>query len=79
MKAETPKAVAAAPAPAPKAEVKADTPQTKAAATTSTPKAEAKSTTSKQLPATGGDASLFALGAGVLLVTGGLLARRLVK
>jgi LPXTG-motif cell wall-anchored protein len=35
----------------------------------------------KQLPATGGSsvASLFALGAGALLVGGGLLARRLIR
>jgi periplasmic protein TonB len=35
----------------------------------------------KQLPATGGSgaASLFALGAGALLVAGGLVARRLVR
>ena len=32
----------------------------------------------KQLPATGG-ASLFALGAGALLVAGGLVARRIIK
>ncbi len=32
----------------------------------------------KQLPASGG-ASLFALGAGVLLVAGGLVARRLIR
>jgi LPXTG-motif cell wall-anchored protein len=34
----------------------------------------------KELPKTGGSsASLFALGAGTLLVAGGLLARRMVK
>src|ERR687890_176182 len=53
----------AAPAPAPKPEQK---------------KAEAKKEAKKELPATGGSgaASLFALGAGALLVTGGLLLRK---
>jgi LPXTG-motif cell wall-anchored protein len=40
------------------------------------PKAEAKAQT---LPATGGSAAPFALGAGALLVAGGLLARRMIK
>jgi LPXTG-motif cell wall-anchored protein len=58
-----PKAAPPAPAPAPKA------------APAPAPKAQA------QLPKTGGSsvASLFALGGGVLLVGGGLLARRLIK
>ena len=53
-----------APAPPPKAEAPA-------------PKVEEK----KELPKTGGSgtASLFALGAGALLVAGGLVARRIVK
>ncbi len=55
-----------APAPAPKSEAK---------------KEEAKKEAKKELPKTGGSgvASLFALGAGALLVGGGLLARRFVK
>ena len=53
------------PAPAPKAEAPAPAPAPKAAL----------------LPETGGAsvASLFALGAGVLLVGGGLIARRIIK
>ena len=39
------------------------------------PKAEAKA----ELPKTGGGASLLALGAGALLVGGGLVARRIIK
>jgi LPXTG-motif cell wall-anchored protein len=59
-----PPAPKAAPAPAPTA--KAETPQAKAQ--------------QKQLPKTGGSvASLFTLGVGVALITGGLLARRLVR
>jgi LPXTG-motif cell wall-anchored protein len=69
-KTETPQAKAAAPAPAPKAATKAEA---------KTEKAEAKKAAApKQLPATGG-VSLFALGAGVLLVGGGLLARRIFR
>ena len=52
-------------APAPKAE----------AAPTPAPKAEAKA----ELPKTGGGASLFALGAGALLVGAGLMARKITK
>ena len=56
---------APAPAPAPKAEAKA---------------AEAKAGEKKELPKTGGEgSSLFALGVGVLLVGGGLLARKLFR
>lgn len=63
-------APAPAPAPAPKAAAKAEA---------KTEKAEAKKAAApKQLPATGG-VSLFALGAGVLLVGGGLLARRIFR
>jgi LPXTG-motif cell wall-anchored protein len=67
----------AAPAPAPKAEEK-KAEEKKAEA----PKAEEKKAEEKkkELPETGGSAaSLFALGAGTLLVAGGLLARRLTK
>ena len=42
---------------------------------TTAPKAEAKA----ELPKTGGGASLLALGAGALLVGGGLVARRIIK
>ena len=52
-------------APAPKAE----------AAPTPAPKAEAKA----ELPKTGGGGSLFALGAGALLVGAGLMARKITK
>ena len=58
---------APAPAPAPKVEEK---------------KAEEKKSEEekKELPKTGGNgASLFALGAGALLLAGGLLARRMVR
>ena len=63
--APTPAPAKAAPAPAPKA------------APAKAPKAEKK----KALPKTGGTsaASLFALGAGALLVGGGLLARRFLR
>ncbi len=44
------------------------------------PKMEEKKEEKKELPKTGGgSASLFALGAGALLVAGGLLARRIVR
>ena len=45
------------------------------------PKMEEKKEEKKELPKTGGSgtASLFALGAGALLVAGGLVARRIVK
>ncbi len=60
--------------PAPKPEAKAA--EAKAAA----PKTEAKKEEKKELPKTGGgSASLLALGAGALLVAGGLLARRSVR
>ena len=42
------------------------------------PPAPAPAPAPKQLPASGG-ASLFALGAGVLLVAGGLVARRIIR
>ncbi len=67
-----------APAPAPKAE----TPQAKAQASAPAPapKAAQKKAEQRQLPKTGGDlASLFTLGAGALLVAGGILVRKLVK
>jgi LPXTG-motif cell wall-anchored protein len=66
----------AAPAPAPKP-APAPPPTRKAEAK----KAGAKKAEKKQLPKTGGSgvASLFALGAGALLVGGGLLARRFIR
>ena len=67
-KAEAPKAEAKA-GEAPKAEAKAGGAEAKAGG------AEAKA----ELPKTGGGASLLALGAGALLVGGGLLARRIIK
>ena len=71
---------APAPAPAPAPVPKAETPKTEAKA--EAPKAEQKKAEEKkELPKTGGNgpASLFALGAGGLLLDGGLLARRLVR
>ena len=71
----------AAPTPALKTAAKSETPQAKTASST---KAESKKAEEKkELPKTGGlsggNASLFALGAGTLLVAGGLLARGIVK
>ena len=65
---------------APKAEAKAGGAEAKAGgaeakAGGAAPKAEAKA----ELPKTGGGASLLALGAGALLVGGGLVARRIIK
>ncbi len=87
--ATTPKAT---PTPAPKAETKAAAPKagekkTEAKAGSTQAKAEAKKAEAKkaeakkELPKTGGSgtASLFALGAGALLVAGGLLARRIFR
>ncbi|CAA9444945.1 MAG: hypothetical protein AVDCRST_MAG28-606 [uncultured Rubrobacteraceae bacterium] len=85
--------VAPAPAPAPKAEVKAETPEAKAEAKAAAPapapapapkmeekKKEEKKKEEKELPKTGGGtASLLTLGAGALLVGGGLLARRMTR
>jgi hypothetical protein len=51
---------------------------TAAATATATASAAASAAAGGALPATGG-ASLFALGAGALLVAGGLLARRIVR
>ena len=62
----------AAAAGAGKAEAKAGGAEAKAG---EAPKAEAKA----ELPKTGGGASLLALGAGALLVGGGLVARRIIK
>jgi LPXTG-motif cell wall-anchored protein len=42
-------------------------------------KAEAPKVEVKALPKTGGEASLLALGAGALLVAGGLLVRRIIR
>jgi LPXTG-motif cell wall-anchored protein len=78
----------AAPAPAPKAEAKnseakAGSTQAKAEAKKAEEKKaeEKKAEEKKELPKTGGSgtASLLALGTGVLLVTGGLLARRVFR
>ena len=75
--APAPKA-APAPAPKPAAPAPAPKPEEKKAGAK---KEEAKKEEKKQLPKTGGSgaASLFALGAGALLVTGGLLVRRIVR
>ena len=59
-------------AEAPKVEVKAEAPKVEV-------KVEEKKEEKKALPKTGGEASLLALGAGVLLVAGGLLARRIIR
>ena len=70
---------APAPAPAPKTEAKAPQAKTQAQAKTQE-KAQAAPKQQRELPKTGGDlASLFTLCAGVLLVAGGVLARKLVK
>jgi hypothetical protein len=69
--AQVEEAVAAAsPAAAPAVQYQYAAPQAQYAAPTASPAAE--------LPPTGGS-SLIALGAGVLLVAGGLLARRIVR
>jgi LPXTG-motif cell wall-anchored protein len=78
-KAEEKKAKATAPTtPAPKAEAKAGAAEAKAAPRAEVPKAEAKAAP-KQLPKTGGmgSDSLLALGAGGLLIGGGLLTRKI--
>jgi LPXTG-motif cell wall-anchored protein len=66
-----------------KAEAKAGEAEAKAApAEAKAGKAEAKAGEKKELPKTGGSAgsaSLLALGAGALLVGGGLLARRIIR
>lgn len=77
----------AARAPAPKAAAKVATPKveekkTEAKAGSTKAKAEAKKAEQKkELPKTGGSgtASLLALGTGALLVTGGLLGRRIFR
>jgi len=71
-KAEATAGKAEAKAEAPKAEAKAGGAEAKAAPA---PKAEAKA----ELPKTGGGATLLVLGAGALLVGGGLVARRIIK
>lgn len=73
-----------APAPAPKPATKAETkpaiPQSKVEEKKAESKAEAKKAEAKELPKTGGGGvTLFALGAGALLVTGGLLAHRIAR
>lgn len=67
-------------APAPKSEEKeSETPEAEEKES-ETPKSEAKkSEAKKELPRTGGGTTLFALSVGALLVTGGLLVRRIVK
>ena len=73
---------APAPAPAPKAEApKAEAPKAEEKKAEAPKAEEKKAEEKKELPKTGGSgtASLFALGAGALLVAGGLLARRIVK
>jgi LPXTG-motif cell wall-anchored protein len=73
----------AAPAPAPKAEAKNS--EAKAGSTQAKVEGkkaeEKKAEEKKELPKTGGSgtASLLALGTGVLLVTGGLMARRVFR
>jgi len=84
-KAEAPKAEAKAEAP--KAEAKAGGAEAKAGEAKAEAKAEGAKAEAKaggeakkaELPKTGGGASLFALGAGALLVGGGLVARRIIK
>ena len=70
-------AAGAGTAEAPKAEAKAGAAEAKAAPA---PAAQAQAGGAKaELPKTGGGASLLALGAGALLVGGGLVARRIIK
>jgi LPXTG-motif cell wall-anchored protein len=73
-KAEATAGKAEAKAEAPKAEAKAGGAEAKAAPAPA-PKAEAKA----ELPKTGGGTTLLALGAGALIVGGGLVARRMIK
>ncbi len=75
-------AQAAAAGEAPKAEAKAGAAEAKAGATPAAQAggAQAQAGGAKaELPKTGGGASLLALGAGALLVGGGLVARRIIK
>jgi outer membrane biosynthesis protein TonB len=65
------------PPPPPKA-TPAPPPPPKAAPAPPPPPAPAPAPAPKELPASGG-ASLFALGAGILLVAGGLVARRIIR
>jgi LPXTG-motif cell wall-anchored protein len=77
-KSEASKSEASKAAPGGKAEEKAASSQAKSETTQA--KAEAKSGEKKELPKTGGDrGSLFAVGAGALLVAGGLLARKIAR
>ena len=71
----TAKATAPAPAPAPKA---AASPIATATATAAATTAPAPASAPAELPPTGG-ASAIALGAGALLVVGGLVARRIIR
>ena len=67
----------AAPAPAYASEV---SPASAVKAGESSPASAVKAGESKTLPQSGGDlTSIFALGVGALLVTGGIVARRLIK
>ncbi len=81
--AECTQTIEQAAAAGPKAEAKA--PEAKAEAKAEAPKAEAKAGKAEakaELPKTGGvagTASLLGLGAGALLVAGGLLARRIIR
>jgi hypothetical protein len=69
-----------APAPAPKAAPAPVPAPAPAYASDVSPASAVKAAESKSLPQSGGDlTSLFALGVGVLLVAGGIVARRMVK
>ncbi len=72
----------AAPPPPPKAEAKAGKAEAKAEAGKAEAKAGKAEAKAKELPKTGGvagAASLLGLGAGALLVAGGLIARRIIR
>jgi LPXTG-motif cell wall-anchored protein len=71
----------AAPAPAPKTEAKAEEKKAEEKKAEEKKAEEKKAGEKKELPKTGGSgtASLLALGTGVLLVAGGLLARRIFR
>jgi hypothetical protein len=76
-KVTPPPAPVPTPAPAPKA---APAPAYAVKAGESSPASAVKAGESKTLPQSGGDlTSIFALGVGALLVTGGIVARRLIR
>jgi hypothetical protein len=80
-KVTPPPAPVPTPAPAPKA-APAPVPPAPAPAPESavSPESAVKAAESKSLPQSGGDlTSIFALGVGALLVTGGIVARRIIK